>query len=343
MAKNTSQLITDTKRDFARLQEELEAAKTSRDEYNRQLKNARERLKRREETTYPNKLAQSFVKNLKKGNVLKAMMIAAIDKAVETNGEFRPEYYKQALYDAAGDESIYVLNVIGAGWETRIVPTILFESSAGTLNDWAEGVESYRVELKSKGLNNEQAGERASAWWSNNVYSTGLEAKTFKGRMALANGKAPFWQILAYGTVNLASDRAGGYTTVTAKRTDDTVFVDNVEFALKESFDTTLKEERQKFFDEEQDLKQIIAEYEEKRDEYSEEVSRLRTDMKLNEVIVRSFKDKQEFVDKDILQKAINTIEDSRRKRVETINIAKAGSGLKLLITIKRAEGVIEY
>lgn len=343
MANKTLPIIEKAENDFAILQERLETARRDRDEYNRQLKNARERLKRREETEYPTKLAKAYVEGLKKGNILFAMMVAAIDKAAEINGEFRSEAYKKALYEAASDASIYKISIMGSGWSTRIVPVIVFEESAGSLADWAEAVDSYRLEIKTKGLNNEQAGEKASAWWHENVFSTGLETKTFLGRMAYATGKAPFWQILAYGTVPLGSDRPGGYTEVKATRTDDTVFVDNVEWAVKDEFNSMLAKERDRFYEEEQELKKLISEYERRRDEYSSLVESLKTEMRLNEKVFRQFEENQQYIDKNILARAINSIDDRRRKSVETINIAKKGSGLDLLITIRRTEGVIEY
>lgn len=344
MAKRTRDLITETKNDFSRLQEQLESAKATRDKYNRELRNARERLKRREETTLPTKLAEGYIKSIKQGNVLKAMMMAAIDKAVEVNGEFRAEAYKEALYSVAGEMDIYKMFIIGTGWATKIVPSIVFEEAAGDLTDWASAVKSYRTDIKTKRLDDEEAGEKASEWWFSHVYSTALETKTIKGRLSHATGKAPFWQILAYGTPStMDSDRPGGYTNVPATRTSDTVFVENVEFAIREAFEARLNQERQVYFEEEQELRNLISEYEQRRDEYSAEVDSLRTDMRLNERILKSFKDKEEYVDRDILAKAIKSVDDNRRKRTETVNIAKQGSGLELLITIRRAEGEIEY
>lgn len=343
MTKTAQELTRDTLNDFRILAERLEQAKKNRDEFNRQLRNAKERLSRRENTKYPEIFAENFVKSLRKGNVLEQLLIRAIDRAAEVNGEFREDFYKKALYEVAKDSRIFKIIIIGNGWSTRPIVSIVFEETAGTLSEWGTAVENYRNEIKTRGLNNEESGEKASRWWYQNVFGSGLEKKTFLGRMSYVSRKAPFWQLLAYGTVGLSSDRPGGYTDVVSTRTSDTVFVENVEWEIRNTFDRALRTEREKFLSEEEELKNLIKEYEQKRDEYSAEVSSLKTDIRLNERIYRSFEEKAQFIDRDLLAKAIRSVGDSRLKRVETINLATQGSGLQLLITVRRTEGLIEY
>jgi hypothetical protein len=341
MAKQAKELILETKNDFARLQEELESAKKTRDEYNRLLTNARRRLERRENDDYPTKIALGYIEALKAGNIPETTLIKEIDTATETNKEFDDRTYKLYLYKVANTKDIYKFITNGSGWGTRFDVQIIFEAEAGDINDWAEGVDSYRtVVLKSKGLNNEKAGEKASEWWYDNVYGSELNTKTITGRLALVTkGVAPFWRILNSGTVPMGSDREGGYTLVSNSPTD---FVGKAERILEQEFLTFMRDAQEKRFQESKEIREIVEAHEAKRDQYSDEVSRLKTEMKLNEQIIKSFKDKAEYIDKDILAKAISLMDSDERIKTRQVNIAKAGSGQKLFITIKKLEGTIE-
>jgi hypothetical protein len=93
-------------------------------------------------------------------------------------------------------------------------------------------------------------------------------------------------------------------------------------------------------FEEEEELKTVIAEYEEKRNEYSEEVSRLKTAMELNQSILKSFKDKEQFIHAGKLDKVIKKI--LAGENIESINLAKRGAGFEYFFTLKRVEGLIE-
>lgn len=339
MARKTSQLITDSKNSFQKLEQELQSAMQTRDEYNRQLRNARERLARREKSDYPNKLTAKFISDIKKGNVLYTTLVRAIDNAASENLEFGLDAYSSALYSVAEDSTIYKFFINGSGWATNLDLQIIFESTAGDLNDWAKAINDYRITvLKSKGLDSELAGEKATEFWLNKVYGTSLENKTVKGRLALAHGKAPFWRILNNGSVGLASDRPGGYNPIPAKPTD---FVGDAERAIEDSFRQLLNKEYQAWFEEEKQLKEVIAEYEEKRDQYSLEVKQLRTEARLNESIYRSFDEKKKFIDRGKLARTIRSTRTGTE--TETVNIAASGTGERLLITVRRAEGIIEY
>lgn len=340
--KRTKELVEDTGKDFEELQKQLEFAIQTRDEYNRLLKNARERLARRKKSDQPNKLALSFIESLKKGNLLSATLIAAIDIAADVNREFNDRTYKIYLYAVANDPSIYKLITNGAGWATRLDLQILYESVAGDLNDWAEGIENYReVVLKTKGLDNEDRGERATEFWYDEVYGTSLEGKTISGRLAVTpHGKAPFWRILNSGSTSLASDRPGGYNPVHATPTD---FIGVAERAIEEQFRVFMVKESDKWFEEEKKIEEIIEDHQERRDEFSVEVTRLRTDVRLNEKIYKGFADKKQYIDRNLLARAIASMDNEEKFKKRTINIAKKGSGLELLVTVKKLEGTIEY
>lgn len=337
--KPTTQLIKDTKTDLAGLQVQLEDAIQVREQYNRDLKNARARLSRKEKTDYPDKLARRFVENIKKGNVAKVILLRSLDTALEDSIEFNDRTYKIYLNKVADDESIYTYSIIGSGWGVRIDVQIIYEAVAGELRDWAEGIQSFREEvLKSRGLNSEERGERATEWWYNNVFGTGLESKTIAGRLALTSfGVAPFWRILNNGSQPLGSDRPGGYNPVPQK---PTFFVEKAEQEIELEFLTTINIERQKWFDEEQELREIIAQYQERRDQYSQEVDLLRTELRENTRIFNSFKAKKDFINQKKMVDVFRRLRAGEEFENPRINIGTRGH--RVYILVRATEGIIE-
>jgi len=341
MAKRTKQLLEETQVDFSRLQEELESAKNTRDQYSRLLKNARARLARRKNDDYPNQIATGYITSLKSGNIPETTLIQAIDSAIETNIEFSDRTYKIHLYAVANNKDIYKYLVTGAGWGTNLDLQIVYEEVAGDLDDWAEGISNYReAVLKTKGLDDDTKGEKATDWWYDNVYGFDLEGKTISGRLSVTpHGKAPFWRILNSGSVELASDRPGGYNPVPASPTD---FIGTAERTIEKDFLKFMREAQEKRFQESKEIQEIVDEHQAKRDEYSSEVEKIKTDMRLNEKIFKSFGDKKAFIDKDVLAKAIRLMENDELFKTRKVNIAKSGSGVNIFITLKKLEGTIE-
>lgn len=338
MAKTVEQLLGETRRDFERLSSELEKAKETRDEYNRELRNARARLKRREESKYPDTLAEKFISNMKKSNIPEATLIKWIDSAIETNIEFSADAYKKALYEVANDKTIYKFFKVGSGWATLIDFQIIFESVGGTIADWGSAVTKYREQvLHSKGLDSEKAGKKATEFWYDTVYGTSLENKTILGRLELAGTKAPFWQILNHGSQPLSSDRPGGYNPVSSSPTD---FIGDAEFEIEDQFRTLLNKEYDIWFEEEKKLRDVIAEYEEKRDEYSAEVKSLKIDANLNAQILTSFEGKEKFLSQRKLAKLLK--ETKAGNEVINFDVALKSSKNQILITIRSVEGYIE-
>jgi hypothetical protein len=343
MAKKTSELITDTKNDFARLQEELEAAKKTRDDFQRLLDNARRRLKRRENEDRANIYIQETLKSLKKEGqlfvVMQLFLEDAIKKATEDNTEFALTAYLEPLQEVAAQPDIYKLLVLGTGWSTHLSTQIVIEEEAGDLPDWGQAIEDYReFELKTQNLDDENAGERASSWFATHVLEGSLHNKTIAGRLNYTPAKAPYWRILDEGESPLLSDREGGYSVA---NNTPTGFISIAERAINNWFTKQIAEEKTKVFGESGNIQEVIDEYVAKRDEFSQEVARLKTDMKLNEQIFKSFKDKKDLVDRDALTKLIDTVDANRKTRI--YNIAKAGSKEKILVTVIGATGVIEY
>lgn len=342
MAKrDAKQLILETHDDFTLLQEKLASAKATRDEYTRLLKNARERLARREKDGFAESLALGFIESMKAGNIPEATLIKAIDDAADINREFDNRTYKLYLYKVANDKEIYKYFLHGSGFGINLDFQIIYEMVAGTLDDYSEGITNYRqVVLKSKGLTSEKAGQKATEWWDANVFAGPLHDKTISGRLAVTpNGQAPFWQLLNFGTTEMDSDRPGGYNTVPAVPTN---FINKTELAIEKSFREFMNKEATKRFEETKEIKDIVAEHQAKRDQYSAEVSDLKTELRLNERIFKSFDEKKEFIDKDILAKAISLMDSGAKFKTRRVNIAQKGSGLEIIITLKKLEGTIE-
>lgn len=342
MAKKASQVLKEAKGDYGRLVNELDLAIEIRDEFNRQLRNARNRLSRRENTNRPDILANQFIRDIKKGNQLPFFLMSAISNATEENEEFQDEGYAEALLSVAQEKDIYSLSKEGSGWAIRIDANIVFEEEAGTLDDWGNAVESYRESvLKSKGLDDEEKGEKASEFFADKVYGQSLHTKTIRGRLgvsAAGGKKAPFWEILNNGTSPLVSDRPGGSSPVTATPTD---FIGEAETLIESEFLVKIAAEHDKFQQEEAELRDLVEDYEAQRDEMTEQVGRLRTDVKLNEAIYQSFGRKKKYVDQNKLARVIEQMETSRENR--RVNIAKRGSGQQLFINVLATEGLIEY
>lgn len=337
--KQPKKLVQDTRDDFARLQEELESALATRKVYQRELDNARKRLKRRDSEDRATTFAIKLIQALKKGNILETTLVTEIDKAIETNQEFIAEAYIKPLYEVAKEKEIFKLLPFGTGWGTHLNTQIVFEEKAGDIADWGQAVTDYReFELKTKRLDDFDAGQRASSWFATHVLDFPLHDKTIAGRLSYTPAVAPFWRILNSGDSPMISDREGGYSVANNRTTD---FIGDAERAINKQFSDTMIAEHAKVIEEEGEISELIAEYEEKRDQYSQEVKKLRTEVKLNEQIYKSFGDKKDYVDRDLLAKAIRSLEKKRGKR--DFDIARAGSGQSLIIAVRRAEGVIEY
>jgi len=338
--EQTKNLIKETRQGYSVLERELQSAVETRNEYNRQLRNARAKLSRKENSPYPDNYAVKYIEALKKGNIPESILIQEIDKAIGANQEFDENIYKAALYSVANTKDIYKFIKRGTGWQTHLDLQIVFEEEAGDLNDWATGIRAYREDiLHSKGLDSEQAGEKATEFWYTKVFGTSLGTKTVAGRIEFSGRKAAFWQILNSGSpASLASDRAGGYNPVHSVPTD---FIGHAEIRIENDFLRIFVKEFSEWDQEEKELREVIKEYEGKRDQYSVEVLEIRTEMKLNKRILDSFGAKRDFVNKDKLARAIRKNRAGEEFDSPRIDLSIAGSGVRTTISRKKFEGLI--
>lgn len=338
MAKQTKQLIEDTQKGLQELEQQLESAKATRDEYNRQLTNARARLKRKENTTYPDKLALEYIKQIKLGNVLEVILINWIDRAAIINEEFQQRSYLAPLYEVAKDKDIYLLTVKGAGWGVEVDAQIIFEQEAGTLGDWGQAIIDYReFELETKGLQSEKAGAKATDWWYTHVYDTNLGDKTIQGRLAYTPTKAPYWQILNNGSGPLISDRPGTHNPIPAR---STLFIEDAESEIEDGFRTQRIQEQEIWQQEINELRDIIRQFEEERDGYSRDVKDLRTELSLNQRIYKDFGDKAEFINQHKMIDVVRRLRAGEEFEKPRINVGIKGH--RIFLNIKKVEGSIE-
>lgn len=338
MAKQTKQLVEETQTGLKELEQQLESAKAVRDEYNRELKNARARLKRKETSTYPDKLAQQYIKDLKAGNVMETTLIKWIDDAVTTNQEFAEDAYLQPMYEVAKDKDIYLLTLKGAGWSVEVDLNIIFEQEAGTLGDWGQAIIDYReFELKTEGLEDETAGEKATDWWYTHVYGTSLGDKTITGRLNYTPLKAPYWEILNNGSSPLLSDRPGGHNPVPAGAT---LFIEDAEHEIEDGFRDIRIREYEVWRQEEQELREVVKEFERQRDSYSQDVGNLSTDFRLNDRIYRGFAEKQQFINQHKMIDIVRRLRAGEEFEQTRVNIGIKGK--RVYLNIKKVEGSIE-
>jgi len=332
---NSKRLIERTSSSLNRTEQELLEFRAQRDELNRQLRNARARADRKlKSTAYPDKLAKSALQTAKKEapNILRE----AIDSATYSSTEFSKEPYRKMLYSAADDESIYKLIPRGSGWSTTLTVQIIFEQSAGTLNDYARGIEEYRTEtLRTKPGD----GRKATEWWLQNVWGNpGLFSKTIKGRVKASGRKAPFWSLLNSGSVPLASDRPDGSFNPISQT--PTGFIDRAENSIRSEFLQVILPEQLKWTQELQDLNRFIDETIKMRDRVSDNVRQLGIDKNQNERVFASFDELQKFVDS-------NRVDDAMRRyrageEFERVLVSAKGSKRRVYLTARRLEGLID-
>lgn len=341
MAKQTKQLIQDTEKDLLEIERQLESAKKDRDKLTKQISSAKLRLtKKRSDTKNPEKIINSIIREFKQYKLLSSIVIKEIDTATETNLEFSHPAYLKPLYRVANNNDLYKFIRTGAGWDTRMRIQIVFEEIAGTIDDWAEGILSYREALGvEEGGEESDRGQRATFYWLSNVYGTGKEAQTIRGRLQGSAAIAPFWHILNEGSQPMASDRGdGSFNPIPASPTG---FVEESERRSSNLFKVYFDEEKQRWFAEIQELEKEIDKAELLRDGYNQDISQLRPEAQANRRVYDSFGDKKIYVDENRLADAVRRFRADESFDKSTIELTKKGSPYRVRPTIRRLEGLI--
>ena len=340
--KQTRNTIENSSKGMSRIETELVSAMEHKDEADRQIKNARARLKRKNTSvSYPNKLAQKLRKDLLAGNLMELELISRIDQAIETNSEFERTVYREHLYTVARNKEIYLVQLLGEGWNTFVNVQILFESVAGDLSDWARGIIAYRKELKVKeGDEDSDSGLKATRYWEDEVHGGGLEVKTVNARLAHSGKEAPYWQILNSGSQPLASDRLDGtYNPIPATPTD---FIGDAERSIRVIFTAPFLTEKFEWFEEAKALEKEIQSLEAVRDGYVNDIRNLRTEVELNEAVFRALGKRNENVDRDKLTEAIRKYRAGEEFERPTIELTRAGAKKRVRVSVGIVEGLID-
>lgn len=348
-----------------RLSEVLELAETSiRDlenleitvkdaekSYNRlfdAIKDADDDLRRKKrDTEYPNKFALGIINSMRQSGLLPEILISWIDRAAEENTEFERSAYKAALYRVARDGDIYKMFVRGDGWNIIVVPNIVFEEEAGDINDWAEAVEAYREELEVKIGNDRRSrkGEKATAYWRDRVFGTGLEVITINARLGYSTGEAPFWRILNNGSQPMASDRPdNSYNPLPAGPTD---FIGDAERQIAAEFKAFMNREREKWF---REIELMEEEIDKARDfliDMEEAIKNLTPEKKKNKNFLERLFGGMDYEEADVLPKTEKELRVGEEfqtpspKDTDVNVIKRAGSFLKGLVSkaIRKVRG----
>ena len=133
-----------------------------------------------------------------------------VRRAVRISREYNYEAFLNPLIEVGTNEDLYSIVPTGTGWNRTITVTLEMNSIAGTLEDYAEAVESARGALNVK---EERDPELASKYWREKVYpyKDGPYRKTIDLRMMAAISPAPFWSLLDNGNIDtsMGSDIGG--------------------------------------------------------------------------------------------------------------------------------------
>lgn len=334
-------LTNETRKGMSKLEVSLENAVETRDQLNRDLHNGRRRFKRKKESTfYPTKLAAAVIKALKQGNVLSSILIQAIDKAVNKNLEFGRDEYKQTLYQVAQEKDIYKLIPMGAGWNIELRPSIVFEEEAGQTADWAKGIIEYREVLGTKvGPSDSNRGLKATRFWETKVFGTSLQTKTFRNRLDLSGRKAPYWQLLNNGSTSMPSDRPdGSYNPYPTAPTD---FIGEAERAIRAEFREIILPEKERWFQEAEQLANEIAARIEIRNSMTQEIRNLRPELRLIDRAIKSLGNIAEYVDKNKLADVFRRLRAGEEFENPIVDLTKRGSSNRVRRSVRKLEGLI--
>lgn len=342
MLEQTRNLVKETMESLQITENFLKGAEGLYDDFNRELRNAKARLKRKQTSTYPERLKTKLIKSIK--DVSSSILIDEIEKAVKTNQEFQNRAYLTLLYAAANDKDTYKLIYSGSGWLSTLTVLIELKETAGDLNDWARGVTLFREELKTKtvdsGKGSRTRGRIATSWWLTHVYGNpGLMFKTVMSRAGLSNRTAPFWQILNNGSTTLASDRGdGSFNPVVSNPTN---FVGQAEERIRLQFSSVFIPEKVKWEEEISGLSKQIEISQEDLLQFRQLIRQLTPDKRLNNRVINALGLKKKNIDPVKLTNAIKKYRAGEEFENPTIELTKAGASGRARLSVRRLEGVI--
>ena len=155
-----------------------------------------------------------------------------VTEAATSSVEYAYNPFLSPLIELADDEALYKVTDIGGGWGQKISVHLAMDEVAGTIQDYADGVESARGAL---GVKDDRDGAKASYLWRTRFYQGPRYYTTINLRLASAPGKAPFWSLLNDGNKgrSMSSNIDGG---VAYPDVSPTHFVEETEAAIEREF-----------------------------------------------------------------------------------------------------------
>ena len=204
-------------------------------------------------TTQSEKASEESLKEVKKQASL--IYIREVTKAANQSEEYNYPAFLSPLIDVGNDDSLYKITLSGNGWNRSISIELAMDEVAGTINDYAEAVESARGALNVK---EDRDPTLASKFWRDRVYRGPRYFTTINLRLAASSKPAPFWSLLNYGSAStsMSSDIGGTpYPSRGAHR-----FVEHTEIAIKQFFRATMLGFKEKF---DADVKEVNTALEE--------------------------------------------------------------------------------
>ena len=154
-----------------------------------------------------------------------------VEIAVLKNDEYAYTAFLSPLIDVGYEESLYRITPAGSGWNRSIRVMLAMDEIAGSIDDYAQAVETARDAL---GIKEGRDPAKASVLWREKIYQKGRYFTTIKLRLSAASDKAPFWSLLNYGNKDASMSSNIGGTAYPSR--GGTHFVSNVEEGLKEFF-----------------------------------------------------------------------------------------------------------
>jgi hypothetical protein len=255
--------------------DEVEFTAESTGKFLRKLNGARRRLSNavakaesqvklmRDERKYVAQLKPRIIKDAIK--ISKDILFNNVLAALRTNKEFDDPVYRKPLFEAIESNDTYLVRTHGTGFSSKVSVDINLDKSAGRLNMWASAIRAVRanlgIKVPRKGSKAfEKSALSASRAWSRYYTSKTQEwYNTITARLEASPTIAPFWSIINFGAVPMASDR-GGYPTPKNRSTN---FVNKSEQEIKSAvagfFDTARENYKVLFEDYNKFLEDALA------------------------------------------------------------------------------------
>jgi len=181
------------------------------------------------------------------------IFVQKLMSAVAINDEFAYETFLSPLREVSEDDSLYQITQIGGGWNSTVSVNLAMNEVAGTIDEYAEGVDAAR---EAFGIKEGRDPVKASFLWRTRFYRGPRYFHTINLRLSSSMGKAPFWSLLNDGNkINMASDIGG--TPYPNK--PGTHFVQEIEEAIKQEYLFTLRGFKEQNYSFINDMQVIIA------------------------------------------------------------------------------------